>query len=164
LRNAAASLRTFLAALPEEPAADASASQDAQLIADAHHKMRSPLRWVRSRGEWTSTLVLGNAFDHALAIERVLEGGEPINVWPCVSLSRIVMEDCTRVCHLKDPHATREQRFVRSAAAWLDSCQQHLTAAREFYPDRTLTDRFRMKYVVGLGSWVLCRQDLLGVC
>jgi hypothetical protein len=27
-----------------------------------------------------------------------------------------------------------------------------------------LTDRFRMKFVVGIGSWVLCRQDLLGVC
>ncbi|MFD9396954.1 hypothetical protein ACFWBB_41350 [Streptomyces sp. NPDC060000] len=28
---------------------------------------------------------------------------------------------------------------------------------------KLLTDRFRMKCVVGLGSWVSCRQDLLGV-
>ncbi|MFD5065635.1 hypothetical protein [Streptomyces sp. NPDC058394] len=27
-----------------------------------------------------------------------------------------------------------------------------------------VTDRFRMKSVWWLGSWVLCRQDLLGVC
>jgi hypothetical protein len=29
---------------------------------------------------------------------------------------------------------------------------------------RGLTDRFRMKFVVKLGGWVFCRQDLLGVC
>ncbi|MGW1507305.1 hypothetical protein ACWCQW_54745 [Streptomyces mirabilis] len=28
----------------------------------------------------------------------------------------------------------------------------------------SLTDHFRMKCVVGLGSWVLCRQDLLDAC
>jgi hypothetical protein len=27
-----------------------------------------------------------------------------------------------------------------------------------------LTDGFRMKFVVELGSWVWSRQDLLGVC
>ncbi|WP_330280691.1 hypothetical protein [Streptomyces sp. NBC_00569] len=27
-----------------------------------------------------------------------------------------------------------------------------------------LTDGFRMKFVVGLGGWVLYRQDLVGVC
>jgi hypothetical protein len=29
---------------------------------------------------------------------------------------------------------------------------------------RLLADRFKMKFVVGLGNWVLCRQDLLDAC
>jgi hypothetical protein len=87
-----------------------------------------------------TTLVFGNAFDHVLAMERVLEGGEPVNVWPCVSLSRVVTEGCARICYMRDPNVTSEERLTRSAAAWLDSCREHRTAAREFYPERTLEE------------------------
>ncbi|MFE3625631.1 hypothetical protein [Streptomyces sp. NPDC059159] len=71
-------------------------------------------------------------------MERVLEGGEPVSVWPCVSLSRVVTEGLARICHLCDPAASSEARLTRIAAAWLDSCREQLAAAREFYPDRTL--------------------------
>ncbi|WP_406408798.1 hypothetical protein [Streptomyces sp. NBC_01643] len=39
------------------------------------------------------------------------------------------------------------------------SCRFYVTR----FHTMLLTDRFRMKFVVGLGSWVSCRQDLLGV-
>ncbi|MEU6709138.1 hypothetical protein [Streptomyces wuyuanensis] len=138
LRNSAAALHTFLNSLPEQSAQGSPADQDQQFITTSHHRKRGPLRWIRSWGDRTNTLVFGNAFDHIRAMERVLEGGEPVSVWPCVSLSRVVTEGLARICHLYDPAASSEARLTRIAAAWLDSCREQLTAAREFYPDRTL--------------------------
>ncbi|MFJ6691539.1 hypothetical protein [Streptomyces sp. NPDC091294] len=140
LRNADTSLGAFLKNLATDFPAGAPAHQDDEFISKAHHKRRSPLRWIRSWNDWTTGLSLTNASDHVLAIQRVLEAGAPVSVWPCVSLSRVVTEGCARVCHVRDPKATSEERFARGAAAWLDSCQQHLTAARDFYPDRTLSE------------------------
>lgn len=140
LRNADASLGTFLGLLSETPAEGAPAHLDEAFINQFHHKKRSPLRWIRTWSDRTASLALGNASDHVLAMQRVLEAGEPVNVWPCVSLSRVVMEGCVRVCYTRDPRATSEERFARAAAAWLESSQQHLVAAREFYPEKTLKE------------------------
>lgn len=140
LRNADASLAAFLGQLPETRVEGTPAQLDEAFIRQAHHKQRSPLRWIRSWNEWATSLALGNASDHVLAMQRVLEAGQPVSVWPCVSLSRVVMEGCARVCYARDPRATSEERLARAAAAWLDSCQQHLTAAREFHPEKTLAE------------------------
>lgn len=44
-----------------------------------------------------------------------------------------------------------------------DAASLHLAERPAQARQRSLTDRFRMKFVVLLGSWALCRQDLLGV-
>lgn len=52
---------------------------------------------------------------------------------------------------------------VRIVARTLDgtaSCPARVHICYE----RRLTDRCRMKFAVTLGSWVVCRQDLLAVC
>ncbi|MFJ2021601.1 hypothetical protein [Streptomyces nodosus] len=97
LRNSAAALHTFLDSLPGQSVHDSPAHQEQQFITTSHHRKRGPLRWIRSWGDRTNILIFGNAFDHIHAMERVLEGGEPVSVWPCVSLSRVVTEGLARI-------------------------------------------------------------------
>ncbi|WP_461009578.1 hypothetical protein [Streptomyces capparidis] len=77
--------------------------------------------------------------DHVRAMERTLLG-EPVSVWPCASLSRVVQEGAVRVCHMYGADLSSEERAARIAAAWLGGVQQHLTAAREFNPTITLPE------------------------
>ncbi|MFF6961701.1 MULTISPECIES: hypothetical protein [unclassified Streptomyces] len=137
LRHARTSLLDFAGSFPNPVPAGSTAAVDEGWVSASDHRQRAARRRLLSWGTWSTSVVLGNAADHVLAMERALVG-EPVSVWPLVSLSRVVMEGCVRISYLHEGEVSSEARAARIAAAWLGSIQQHLTASREFQPDVTL--------------------------
>ncbi|MFI1177879.1 hypothetical protein [Streptomyces melanogenes] len=133
LRNARASLDSFTENLAGLAASGGVAETDETWVRASHHRTRAARRQLFRWAAWNTSLALGNIQDHVTSMERTLVG-EPVAVWPLVSLSRVVQEGAVRTCHLFDAASSSEQRLARIAAAWLGSAQQHLTAAREFDP------------------------------
>ncbi|MFD9475012.1 hypothetical protein [Streptomyces goshikiensis] len=131
LRNARGSLSTFLDELNQADATVGVAGTDDAWIAAAHHRHRTGLRRLLSWSAITASLTIAHALDHVVAIERTLVG-EPVSIWPTVSLSRTVQEGTIRICHTRQAQVSSEERMVRIAAAMLADARAHLTAAKEF--------------------------------
>jgi hypothetical protein len=139
LHHARSSLLDFAGGFPDPVPAGSTAAADDGWVSASDHRQRAARRRLLAWGNWCTSVVLGNAVDHVLAMERALIG-EPVSVWPLVSLSRVVMEGCVRVSYLHEGAVASEVRAARIAAAWLGSIQQHLIASREFQPDVTLPE------------------------
>lgn len=156
LRHARTSLHDFADGFPDPVLAGSTAAVDDGWVSASDHRQRAARRRLLAWRSWCTSVALGNAADHVLAMERALVG-EPVSVWPLVSLSRVVMEGCVRISYLHEGAVASEVRAARIAAAWLGSVQQHLTACREFQPDVTLPKaeadwRKAERIVVGAGA------------
>jgi hypothetical protein len=136
LKQEAVALRANVEMFANDPRPGCPHDIDAIAWRQSHHRFGAGRRRLCLYGQQQARLILANALDHLVTMERVLGGDGSVSLFSHTTLSRTVCEAAVRIAWLLDSSIPYEGRIARSAAGLFASAEARLKGAAALPTDR----------------------------